>query len=105
MCYFYRGFIKGGLETARQLHYLLDRKGQLDGLIDTKKALPLIFSDQLTDSISNGLSYFKENMLINDASSSWIEEGLFICEDALMKSSIDSYFSKNKNLKTDADAR
>jgi len=106
MCYFYRGFIKGGLETSRQLRYLLERKGQLDGLmIDTKKALDLIFFYELTKSISDGLIYFKENALINDASSSWIEEGLFICDDTSMNSSLDSYFWITKNFKTaDADS-
>ncbi len=101
MCFFYRGFIKGGIETANQLSLLLKKEGQLNNLIDPQKDLHLIFS-LMTKSISEGMSYLKEKA---PSSSSWInnDQDLLFCEDILMKSSSDSYFSTNKFTDFNAD--
>ena len=65
-------------------------------------SIDLIFS-KLTKSISEGMSYIKENAPSKGASSSWIHEELFICDDILMESSIGSYFSTIKNTDIGAD--
>jgi len=90
------------METAEELHLLLNKEGRLEGLSYSDISIDLIFS-KLTKSISEGMSYIKENAPSKGTSSSWIHEELFICDDILMESSVGSYFSTIKNTNIGAD--